>query len=559
MRRSVERRSDILAQRRAVAAPLESRRDPACLAAQWAELATEKPLRLTALQRLGLALGTPTGRRALLTLVAETVRELASARGAVVLLPGEDGVMEVAAANGIAVQGIGPWPTTHAEAFARPAGGWAARVLAAGEAPAPLRDLMAAHGIETLMVAPVPGPHAGFAGALVVLDPRARAGEALEALEAAAAQAGAALARLRLQRQSARRARRARLLAAAIDHLQLGVAIAGPDGRIRYANAAAARLRGTERRALRGLRLDDLFPSAPVLLQGKDADSWSCEVLHQRADGSAIPVHLTVMLLRARSGGRLATVLIARDVSDEKRQQSQLMESDRLALVGGLVSAVAHELNNPLAAIGNFAELLRADEEDAERKEMLDTIAHEAARAGRTVRNLLSFSRPSCAARQWVRISKVVDRTIALRIYDQRRRRIEVGIEIPPDLSPVWADANQLQQVLLNLIVNAEQAIGSDGRIDVRARPRGKEMVELIVEDTGPGIDPAVLPQIFTPFVTTKAAHVGTGLGLSISRDIVEAHGGRITAENRPEGGARFVVILPTTAAPAARSDPSAR
>src|SRR5690606_34411849 len=178
---------------------------------------------------------------------------------------------------------------------------------------------------------------------------------------------------------------------------------------------------------------------------GDDADRWSGEVLHQRPDGSAIPVHLTVTSLRARSRERLATVLIARDVSDEKRQQAQLMESDRLALVGGLVSAVAHELNNPLAAIGNFAELLRADEEDPERKEMLETIAHEAARAGRTVRNLLSFSRPSRAARAWVRLSEVVDRTVALRIYDQRRRRIEVGIDIPADLPPLWADANQLQ------------------------------------------------------------------------------------------------------------------
>ena len=256
---------------------------------------------------------------------------------------------------------------------------------------------------------------------------------------------------------------------------------------------------------------------------------------------------VTVASLRARSGGRLATVLIARDVSDEKRQQAQLMESDRLALVGGLVSAVAHELNNPLAAIGNFAELLRADEEDRERLEMLDTIAHEATRAGRTVRNLLSFSRPSSAVRAWVRLAEVVDRTVALRIYDQRRRRIEVGIDIAPDLPPVWADANQLQQVLLNLIVNAEQAIGADGRIQVLACTRDDGTVMLAVEDTGPGIDADVLPQIFTPFVTTKGEQVGTGLGLSISREIVEAHGGRITAENRPEGGARFVVVLPAT------------
>src|SRR5690606_33417289 len=121
---------------------------------------------------------------------------------------------------------------------------------------------------------------------------------------------------------------------------------------------------------------------------------------------------------------------------------------------------VAHELNNPLAAIANFAELLRADERDRERAEMLETISHEAARAGSIVRNLLSFSRPSSAVRRWVRLSEVAERTIALRIYDQRRRRIDVCLDVPADLPPVRADANQLQQVLLNLVVNAEQAIG---------------------------------------------------------------------------------------------------
>ncbi len=551
----MERRRDTLAPPHAVGAAREPGLQQAKLAAEHTQLAVQKQQRLAAFERLRLAVGTRAGRDALLALVAETVQELACARGAAVLLPGTCGEMEVAAAHGIAVQGLGCWSVEDAEAFTRPNGARAARTLAAGAAPAPLRDLVAAHGVRTLMVAPVPGPDAGFAGALVVLDPQA---QAAEALEAAAAEAGAALARLRLERQRARRARRARVLAAAVDQLRLGVAIAGPDGRIRYANAAVARLRGTERRALRGLRLDGLFPSAPFPVLADGADNRSGEVLYQRPDGSAIAVRLTVVSLRERSGDRLATVLIARDVSDEKRQQAQLMESDRLALVGGLVSAVAHELNNPLAAIGNFAELLRADEEDSERREMLDTIAHEATRAGRTVRNLLSFSRPSSAVRAWVRLSEVVDRTIALRIYDQRRRRIEVGIDIPPDLPPVWADANQLQQVLLNLILNAEQAIGSDGRIMVRAHTRGDGMVELAVEDTGPGIDPAVLPQIFAPFVTTKAEHVGTGLGLSISRDIIEAHGGQITAENRREGGARFIVVLPTTSDLPQAAGPSA-
>src|SRR5690606_28023182 len=170
-----------------------------------------------------------------------------------------------------------------------------ARVLDARAAPPALRDLVEEHGITTLLAAPVPGPEETVGGMLLVLQPKAGTAEALEALTAAAAQAGAALARLRLERQSAFRARRARLLAAAIEQLQQGLLIAGSDGRVRYANAAAAALHGTDRRALRGLPLRQLYPSVPdTPPHPAEADGWSAEVVYRRPDGSAVPVQLTL-------------------------------------------------------------------------------------------------------------------------------------------------------------------------------------------------------------------------------------------------------------------------
>ncbi|HEX7092019.1 MAG TPA: PAS domain-containing protein, partial [Longimicrobiales bacterium] len=419
------------------------------LAEQRDALAAERRRRLSAFQRLGRAIGSRADRGALLALVAEAVQDLAAARGVAVLLRAAPGdVLEVAAAHGVGRELLGCCVPVPKDAGPRAAVEAGVRRFDPASAPQPVRDIARRHGVRSVLAAPVPASDDTPDGFLLVFDPEEDAGEAAAALTAAAAQAGAALARLRLERQSARRARRARLLAAAIEQLQQGLLIAGPDGRVRYANAAAAALHGTDRRALRGLPLHQLYPSVPdASPHPTEADGWSAEVVHRRPDGSAVPVQLTLVHVRALSGQLVAAVLIVRDVSDEKRQQAQLMESDRLALVGGLVSAVAHELNNPLAAIANFAELLRSDESDGERIEMLGMILDEAARAGGIVRNLLGFSRPSSTHRRWVRVSEIVQRTVALRIYEQRRRRIDIVLDMQPDMPPVWADPNQLQQV----------------------------------------------------------------------------------------------------------------
>jgi len=257
----------------------------------------------------------------------------------------------------------------------------------------------------------------------------------------------------------------------------------------------------------------------------------------------------------------MAFVLIVRDRTEARRVQAQLMESEKLATVGGLVSGVAHELNNPLSAITNFAQLMLLDESDGARREMIELIVRESRRAGEIVRNLLSFSRNSDRARRLVQVEEIVRRTLALRAYDHRRNKIDVAVSLDPELPEIWADPNQLQQVLLNLVVNAEHAIGRQGTITIRGRSVDDGWIELDVADTGPGIPENVRPHIFTPFFTTKADGQGTGLGLPISRDIIERHGGTVEVLDEPGGGACFRIRLPVgpeSAAQAEEPEPAA-
>lgn len=348
----------------------------------------------------------------------------------------------------------------------------------------------------------------------------------------------------------ARRLRRARVFVDAMDRLWDGVLVADRCGRIRYANEAAASIYGIARQELVGRGLESLYaPGGPDSPRRRCAeggeDGWAGETVHQRADGTPVPVHVTEVVTRRPGGEPMAYVLIVRDRTESRRVQAQLMESEKLATVGGLVSGVAHELNNPLSAISNFAQLMLLDESDGSRQEMIELIARESRRAGEIVRNLLSFSRGSDQDRRFVRLDEVVRRTLTLRAYEQRRNRIDVSVSLEPGLPEIWADPNQIQQVLLNLVINAEHAIGRRGRITIRARPIDGAWVELEVADNGPGIPESVRPHVFTPFYTTKGADRGTGLGLPISREIIERHGGSVDVRNEPNGGACFRVRLP--------------
>ncbi len=230
-----------------------------------------------------------------------------------------------------------------------------------------------------------------------------------------------------------------------------------------------------------------------------------------------------------------------------RETQAQLLQAGKLAAVGQLVAGVAHELNNPLAIVMGQANLLKFKSPDPLVADKAEKILRGAARAARIVKELQTFARPHPAQLTAVQLTDVLGRVVALRQETCRVSGILVEKEISPGVPPVWADAQQLEQVVLNLLLNAEQALAKS--VD---RPRvmlrltaGTGVVRLTVSDTGPGIAPEILPRIFEPFFTTRPVGQGTGLGLAISYGIVQAHRGRIWAESAPGQGATFIVEFP--------------
>ena len=230
-----------------------------------------------------------------------------------------------------------------------------------------------------------------------------------------------------------------------------------------------------------------------------------------------------------------------------KSSQEQLLQSAKLAAVGQLVSGVAHEVNNPLMAISGNAEMLLKKTEDEKLRKRLRTIYNETGRAIAIVRNLLSFSRKRDLEKTNVSINEVIDSIAQLRSYDMSLEDIEVETIFAPDLPDVLADFQQMQQVILNLMINAEWAIkarGNGGKVIIRTEREG-DMVRVTLEDDGTGIPENIQGRVFEPFFTTKDVGEGTGLGLSICYGIINDHNGQISVESKEGKWTRFTILLP--------------
>ncbi len=288
--------------------------------------------------------------------------------------------------------------------------------------------------------------------------------------------------------------------------------------------------------------------------------------------------HVTGMLRIARRGPlsreQLALYFaLASDVSraierlDAQRTQTRmvqerLLQSEKMSSVGQLVSGVAHELNNPLTGITGFAQLLLLADLDEASRQKVETIYQEAERASKIVANLLTFARRRRAQKELANLNTLLGRVLELRNYDLRVRNIEVESHLDPSLPDTLLDANQILQVFLNIIINAEQAMragGDDasGVLKIRTWKSGAQ-VGVSFTDTGPGMSADTVRRIFDPFFTTKEAGEGTGLGLTISYGIIEEHGGRIWAESAPRKGTTFSIELPLLTGAVAADTPAA-
>ena len=340
----------------------------------------------------------------------------------------------------------------------------------------------------------------------------------------------------------------------AFDALAEGVAVLGADGRVQRGNTAFATILGRPVESLVGAQL------ATLLGPGGEGAARMVSALQRGESLPALTVRLgeSGRILRLTAApvpeGRAATgVVLVEDMTEQRALETQLLQNEKLAAVGQLVSGVAHELNNPLTSIAGLAELLVEQGKAApESREHLQVIRDQAERAGRIVRNLLTFSRKGAPERMRVDLNDVVERTTQLVAYELRIRGITLEESLAAGPVEVEGDLFELQSVVLNLLTNAIQATGAardagTGRIRIATVSEGSE-ARLIVEDNGPGVKPEHLPLLFTPFFTTKEPGEGTGLGLSISYGIVEAHKGRLEYDAPGGEGARFTVRLPRAA-----------
>src|SRR5881394_1348365 len=415
-------------------------------------------------------------------------------------------------------------------------------VQAAAAAAVPLR----AHGVVI--------------GTLVIADPREGVfvSDDLRLLSTLATHAAVVIANARFF-EMVRRAKEQ--WETAFDALSEGIAVVDDEGRVRRSNRALASLLNMPLQNVVGTPLGEALLGKPNALQELLAAT-------RRGDRPAPLVARSERLRRAvrvnaaripGAATELSIVVMVEDVTEQQALETQLVQSEKLAAVGQLVSGVAHELNNPLMSIAGLSEFLLEQKELGKKdRGHLQVIQEQAERAGRIVRNLLTFARKGTGERDLVDLNDEIRRTLSLTAYDLKLKDITVTRELSGALPEVLGDRHGLQQVVLNLVTNAAQAVTENPR----DRPREISVstwfdgqVHLRVADSGPGIPEHVLQNVFTPFFTTKEPGKGTGLGLSITYSIVESHGGHLTIEPPPaSGGAAFRVDLPPAPADAVAS-----
>ena len=338
-----------------------------------------------------------------------------------------------------------------------------------------------------------------------------------------------------------------------LNNTQSLILVADTAGLISYANRRWKVL-GYEQQGILGRPLEsviappkqDAFNEAySAVLDGRQVDNLELQVLHADRRIGQFSVNLSPM--RDEQGQVTSIVVVMSDVTDAASLQAKLMHAEKMAAVGQLVSGVAHEVNNPLTAILGFADLLMENPElpDSARKD-LRVILQEAQRTKQIVQNLLSFARQMPPQRKPVQLNAILKRTIQLRAYDFHSRGVAVTEHYQDDLPFVVGDSQQLQQVFLNILNNAYDAVreaAGGPRIEITTT-RKSDFVEVSFRDNGHGIQQP--DRIFDPFFTTKQVGEGTGLGLSICYGIVKEHGGEILCSNNVgEAGAIFTVRLP--------------
>ncbi|MCJ8502759.1 ATP-binding protein [Desulfatitalea alkaliphila] len=332
-----------------------------------------------------------------------------------------------------------------------------------------------------------------------------------------------------------------------VTHLPVGLIATDRLGRIAFFNAAAEALFGAPGRQALGMTPQAVLPQ-PL-----------CDLLTQLEQGQAIndremnidvhpdhsvPISVSATRIFNEAGQFVGHVLIVRDLGELRRLQAEVRRQEKLAALGGMAAGMAHEIRNPLSSIKGmatyFAGKFPADSPD---REAARVMSREVDRLNRVISDLLAFARPSDVAPRRSDTNALIERSLQLVQQDAAAGGITMQTDLAADLCAAHVDPDRLAQCLLNLYLNAIQAMAPGGRLSVASVPAGKHRVRIDISDTGSGIAAADADKIFNPYFTTKPK--GTGLGLAIVHKIIEAHGGRITFDSVPGQGTRFTITLP--------------
>lgn len=336
-------------------------------------------------------------------------------------------------------------------------------------------------------------------------------------------------------------------LATVVESLSEGLLVLDAAERVVSANRAAGEITGHPGDEMIGQPFTLLFPETAARLSGNSAKLQGLEIPCRTTAGDECLLSLNAGRLLDGEGRHIGWVVTFRDITEEKKSRELYHRTEKLAAIGQLSAGVAHELNTPLGSILGYARLLLKEKGlSADQQERLTIIAEQAKKSSTIIQALLSFARHSNPAQRTLEegdLNRVIDKALQILSTELVKRRIELITDLQP-LPIVVADWRGMEQVVLNLVMNALQAINRQGRITIRTRPEEGRIV-LEVEDNGPGIAEENLSRIFDPFYTTKPLGEGTGLGLSICAGIVSDCGGTMDVKSTEGHGALFTVTLP--------------
>jgi PAS domain S-box-containing protein len=336
-----------------------------------------------------------------------------------------------------------------------------------------------------------------------------------------------------------------------VESINVGILAADLDDRVGSWNSQIEKLTGISRRDAVGRKLSELLPRDLCEQLDPVRGEQGIHNIYKyvlKQGGTDATLNIAIAPLISREGDQIGRLIIFDDITDRAELERRLVQADKLSSIGLLAAGVAHEVNTPLAVISTYAQMLAKQiSGDAQKAPLLEKIARQTFRASEIVNSLLNFSRTSPREFIAVDLNKVARETVTLVEHQLTQAHIEVNLALDQNLPKIKGNAGKLQQVLLNLILNARDAMDSGGRLAISTRA-SDGLVHMTVADSGAGIAPENLSRIFDPFFTTKTAKKGTGLGLSVSYGIIREHGGEIEVDSTIGAGTRFDLSFPESA-----------